>query len=179
MTAVLGMGLAITSCSTPGSSDVETLASTTPSTGRPLAGAAPTEPPSAPVGALVVDVGGGKDADSGATSGSDSTAAITAAADPTSASSTTAVQQQTTTTGSLTTPTSTATTATATTATTQRSTTTARPTTQGPTTTTTASSAAETRPELLRLALPTFGGGTFDPDSMAGKNVILWFWGAH
>lgn len=37
----------------------------------------------------------------------------------------------------------------------------------------------ETRIELLNLALPTYGGGTFNPDSMAGKNVILWFWGAH
>ena len=38
---------------------------------------------------------------------------------------------------------------------------------------------AETRSEILKLALPTFGGETFNPDSMAGKNVLLWFWGPH
>ncbi len=37
----------------------------------------------------------------------------------------------------------------------------------------------ETRPEILNLALPTFAGDDFDPNSVAGMNVILWFWGAH
>ncbi len=39
--------------------------------------------------------------------------------------------------------------------------------------------AVETRPEILRLALATADGGTFDPNSVAGKPVLLWFWAAH
>lgn len=69
-------------------------------------------------------------------------------------------------------------------ATTPTTTTTSQPaTTTIPASTTTTTSApdaaVETRPEILRLALPTFGGGTFDPDSVAGRNIVLWFWGAH
>jgi hypothetical protein len=38
----------------------------------------------------------------------------------------------------------------------------------------------ENREAILRLAsLPLYGGGTFDPETVAGKNVLLWFWGAH
>ncbi|MEE9415394.1 MAG: hypothetical protein V3V01_08925 [Acidimicrobiales bacterium] len=40
--------------------------------------------------------------------------------------------------------------------------------------------AVENREAILRLAsLPLYGGGTFDPETLAGKNVLLWFWGAH
>lgn len=40
--------------------------------------------------------------------------------------------------------------------------------------------ATEQRPEILRLgALETLNGGSFDPDSVAGVDVLLWFWGPH
>lgn len=45
---------------------------------------------------------------------------------------------------------------------------------------TTAPAPVETREAILQLAsLELYGGGTFDPASVAGENVILWFWGAH
>ena len=67
----------------------------------------------------------------------------------------------------------------ASTATTAASTTTTTAAVTVASTTTAPAAAVETRPEILRLALPTYGGGTFDPDSVAGRNIVLWFWGAH
>ena len=34
----------------------------------------------------------------------------------------------------------------------------------------------ETRPEILQLALPQLDGAVFDPNSVAGRDVLLWFW---
>ena len=34
----------------------------------------------------------------------------------------------------------------------------------------------ETRPMILALAGPQLGGGTFDPQTVAGRDVLLWFW---
>ncbi len=102
------------------------------------------------------------------TSAETSTTAPATTAAPTTAAPTTAAP----TTAAPTTPTtSPPTTAAPTTA----APTTAAPTTAPPTTV----SMLETREEILNLALPKFGGGSFNPDSMAGKNVVLWFWGAH
>ena len=40
--------------------------------------------------------------------------------------------------------------------------------------------AVETRDEILLLAgLPLEGGGSFDPDTVAGTDVLIWFWGPH
>ena len=36
----------------------------------------------------------------------------------------------------------------------------------------------ETRQVILDLALPTYDGGQFDPNTLKAKPVILWFWGA-
>lgn len=58
----------------------------------------------------------------------------------------------------------------------------ASPTTTGDAAETDAPSAAtagpETRQVILDLALPTYDGGQFDPDTVKAKPVILWFWGA-
>jgi cytochrome oxidase Cu insertion factor (SCO1/SenC/PrrC family) len=58
----------------------------------------------------------------------------------------------------------------------------ASPTTTGDAAETDAPSAAaagpETRQVILDLALPTYDGGQFDPDTLKAKPVILWFWGA-
>ncbi|HCB34331.1 MAG TPA: hypothetical protein DEP69_04005 [Acidimicrobiaceae bacterium] len=34
----------------------------------------------------------------------------------------------------------------------------------------------ETRPAVLQLARTQLDGAVFDPDSVAGRNVLLWFW---
>ena len=34
----------------------------------------------------------------------------------------------------------------------------------------------ESRALILALAGPQLGGGTFDPQSVAGREVLLWFW---
>ncbi|MEM9654098.1 MAG: hypothetical protein AAGA65_18535 [Actinomycetota bacterium] len=41
-----------------------------------------------------------------------------------------------------------------------------------------ATAVPETRQVVLDLALPTYDGDVFDPASINGKPVILWFWGA-
>jgi len=38
------------------------------------------------------------------------------------------------------------------------------------------SAAAETRDEILRLAGTQLDGIDFDPDTVAGRDVLLWFW---
>ena len=50
---------------------------------------------------------------------------------------------------------------------------------------TVAADGPETRPQILQLAArPTlagrsFDGGAFDPNSVAGRDVLIWFWGPH
>ncbi len=40
----------------------------------------------------------------------------------------------------------------------------------------TAEQSVESRALILALAGPQLGGGTFDPQSVAGREVLLWFW---
>ena len=37
----------------------------------------------------------------------------------------------------------------------------------------------ETRPEILSLVGSDQTGAAFDPSTVTGKNVVLWFWGPH
>lgn len=194
--AVLATGLVVTACTNASSDAVESVAGPTTTRVDPVdnsTGQSSTDAGGAPdaqatdTTALLINV-----AETGATppnadtaesaagiddqtttskapdAGSDSSTPSSTAA-PTTAKPTQTTAASTTTAATRAAPsTATPTIATATTATP----TTATPTTRPP-------SNAETRPEILRLALPKFGGGEFNPDSVAGKNVILWFWGAH
>ena len=61
------------------------------------------------------------------------------------------------------------------------STTTVAPSVTAPSTTQAESSSTversvESRALILALAGPQLGGGTFDPQSVAGREVLLWFW---
>lgn len=159
MAAVLATGLVATSCSQSGSTDVQSIADPTTTTGlttTPSSDETPATSESPP--ALEVEAAG---------DGAEQPAATEATGtEPEEATTTTAAPAADTT--EATTATTVATTAT-----------TVATTAAPPPETTAAPTGAETRPELLRLGLPTFGGGTFDTNSMAGKNVVLWFWGAH
>lgn len=162
MAAVLATGLVATSCSQSGSTDVQSIAETTPTSGLTATPSsdetlATTESPPA------LEV---------ATDGDDAAEAAPAEqpADESDGATTTAAPATDTTVA--TTPTTAAPVET-TVATTAAPDSTAAPDT------TAAPAGVETRPEILRLALPVAGGGTFDPNSVAGKNVVLWFWGAH
>lgn len=41
---------------------------------------------------------------------------------------------------------------------------------------TTGDAGAETRDEILRLERPTLDGAVFEADTVAGRDVLLWFW---